>query len=54
MLNNQTLLKQNESIINKSNNNIIFNEDKQPMLNELQDESNLKEITGLMKKVLEE
>lgn len=54
VLNNQTLLKQNESIINKSNNNIIFNEDKQPMLNELQDESNLKEITGLMKKVLEE
>lgn len=54
VLNNQTSLKQNESIINKSNNNIIFNEDKQPMLNELQDESNLKEITGLMKKVLEE
>lgn len=54
VLNNQSPLKQNESIINKSNNNIIFNEDKQPMLNELQDESNLKEITGLMKKVLEE
>ena len=54
VLNNQTSLKQNDSIINKSNNNIIFNEDKQPMLNELQDESNLKEITGLMKKVLEE
>lgn len=54
VLNNQTPLKQNESIINKSNNNVIFNEDKQPMLNELQDETNLKEITGLMKKVLEE
>ena len=54
VLNNQTPLKQNESIINKSNNNVIFNEDKQSMLNELQDESNLKEITGLMKKVLEE